>query len=644
MAVVNFTQLDFDQIRISVKDYLRSNSNFTDYDFEGSNLSIIVDILAYNTYLSSYNANMVSNEVFIDSATLRENIVSLARNIGYVPYSRTAAKANISFFVDLSGFSDNTIPRIITLNKGIVCSTTSNFGGESYTFIVPENVTVPVVDGVAKFENIDIYEGTLLTANFTVSPTIPTPPQRYILDNANIDTNLIDVTVSKSQFSNVISRYALANDILDVNSLSKVFFIQEIEDQKYELIFGDNIFGKKLEENNYITVNYVITSGQSGNGLSDFVFSGRLTRDGVNGQIETVSRGISIITTNQASDGGREIESVQSIRNYAPKNYSAQNRAVTANDFKAIIPRLYPELESVSVFGGEDLTPPQYGKVFIAVKPQNGSFLPSSAAQNLKNKLKKYSVAGIVTEVIDLKYLYIELDSSVYYNPGMVNNDEVVKNKVLSNLTKYSKSIEINKYGSRFKYSKVLKLIDDSDESITSNITKVSLRRDFRAAINQFAEYEICFGNEFHINNSNGYNIKTSGFKVNGINDIVYFADKPDPDMKKGKIFLFKISPESTEPVEVRQSIGSVDYVKGEILLNPIKIISTVIDKGESIIEVSVTPKSNDVIGLNDLYLQLDTNKIKTVVVPDNISSGYNISGTNYITTSSYTNGSLIRE
>jgi hypothetical protein len=577
--------------------------------------------------------------VFIDSATLRENIVSLARNIGYVPYSRTSAKANISFFVDFSANPTNRIPRIVTLNKGLVCTTTSNFGGESYTFIVPQDVTVPIVNGVASFENIDIYEGSYLTENFTVDALNPNPPQRYVLENTNIDTNLIDVVVSKSEFSNNRNRYSLVDDILNIDSTSKIFFIQEVEDQKYELIFGDGIFGKKLEEKNYISVNYVISNGERGNGLSQFTFSGRLTSN--NGQ-ET--RGISIISTNQASDGGKEIESVQSIRNYSPKNYAAQNRAVTANDFKAIIPRIYPELESVSVFGGEDLTPPKYGKVFIAVKPQNGSFLPSSAAQNLKNKLKKYSVAGIVIDVIDLKYLFIEMDSSIYYNTNMVSNQQVVADKVISNVSKYSKSIEINKYGSRFKYSKVLKLIDDSDDSITSNITKVSLRRDFRASVNQFAEYEICFGNEFHISNSNGYNIKTSGFKVNGINETVYFSDKPDPDMKKGKIFLFKISPESTEPIEVRQSIGSVDYVKGEILLSPIKIISTVIDKGESIVEVSVTPKSNDVIGLNDLYLQLDTNKIKTTLVPDNISSGNDISGTNYITTSSYTNGSLIRE
>lgn len=637
MAIINFTDLDFDQIRISIKDYLRSNSNFTDYDFEGSNMSVLIDILAYNTYISSYNANMVSNEVFIDGATLRENIVSLARNIGYVPRSRTSAKANISFFIDVSNYS--SVPRIVTLNKGIVCTTTSNFGGESYTFVTLEDITVPVVNGIASFNNIDVYEGSFLTTNFTVNPNVPNPPQRFIIENPNIDTSLIDVIVSKTAFSNDSSKYTLTNDIFEVDGNSKIFFIQEVEDQKYELIFGDGIFGKKLQENNYININYVVTNGELGNGLSQFTFSGRLSSN-----IGVISRGISLITTNSVSDGGREIESVQSIRNYAPKNYASQNRAVTAGDFKAIIPTIYPELESVSVFGGEDLTPPQYGKVFVAVKPQNGSFLPSSAAQNLKNKLKKYSVAGIVTEVIDLKYLYIELDSSIYYNPNMASNSQLVAGKVVSNLSKYSKSIEINKYGSRFKYSKILKLIDDSDESITSNITKVSLRRDFRASINQFAEYEICFGNEFHINNSNGYNIKTSGFKVNGISDTVYFSDKPNADMKTGTIFLFKIVPESVDPVEVRQKVGTINYEKGEILLNPIKIISTSIDKGESIIEVSATPKSNDVIGLHDLYLQLDNNNIKVTPIPDNISSGNDISGSNYITTSSYTNGKLIRE
>jgi hypothetical protein len=435
----------------------------------------------------------------------------------------------------------------------------------------------------------------------------------------------------------------LAQDIIDVKSDSKIFFIQEIEDQKYELIFGDGIFGDKLENNNLIRASYVVSNGPLGNNLSQFTFAGRLESNNSSNS-GPVTRGISNIETNTISYGGNEIESVQSIRNYAPKYYSSQNRAVTANDFKAIIPRIYPELESISVFGGEDLNPPRYGKVFVAVKPQSGSFLSSSASQNLKNLLKKYTVAGIVVDVIDLKYLFIELDSTIYYNENLTNNSQTPKNKVISNLEKYSKSLESDKSDIRFKYSKVLNLIDESDRSITSNITKVSLRRDFRASINQFAEYEICFGNQIHINSLNGYNIKTSGFSVSGINGTVYIADKPNSNQKTGNLFLFKLSTESDQPIQVRQSVGKIDYVKGEILLNPINITSTIIDSGESIVEISVTPKSNDVIGLQDLYLKLDTNKVTVTSVPDNISSGNDISGTNYITTSSYTNGKLIRE
>lgn len=637
MAIVNFTNLDFDQIRVSIKDYLRSSSDFTDYDFEGSNLSVLIDILAYNTYISSYNANMVSGEVFIDSATLRENVVSLARNIGYVPRSRTAARAKISFFIDVSDYP--TIPRIITLQKGIVCTTQSDFSGESYTFVIKEDITVSVVNGIASFEEIEIFEGTLLSSDFVVSSLIPNPPQRYIIENSNVDISTLSVSVFNSPLTSLSTKYNLAQDIIDVKSDSKIFFIQEIEDQKYELIFGDGIFGDRLENNNLIRASYVVSNGTLGNNLSQFTFAGRLiSNNGI------VTRGISNISTDIASYGGNEIESVQSIRNYAPKYYSSQNRAVTANDFKAIIPRIYPELESISVFGGEDLNPPRYGKVFVAVKPQSGSFLSSSAAQNLKNLLRKYTVAGIVVDVIDLKYLYIELDTTIYYNENLTNNPNITKNKVISNLEKYSKSLESDKSDIRFKYSKVLNLIDESDRSITSNITRVSLRRDFRASINQFAEYEICFGNEIHINSLNGYNIKTSGFSVSGINGTVYISDKPNPDQKTGNLFLFRLSTESDQPIQVRQSIGKIDYVKGEVLLNPINITSTIIDSGESIVEISVTPKSNDVIGLQDLYLKLDTNKVTVTAVPDNISSGNDISGTNYITTSSYTNGKLIRE
>ncbi len=635
MALVNFTNLDFDQIKTSIKEYLRSNSNFTDYDFEGSSLSVIIDVLAYNTYISSYNANMVSNEVFIDGATLRENIVSLARNIGYVPRSRTAARANISFFVDTTGLT--TKPVTLTLKKGVVCTSSSSFGGESYRFIIPSDITVPVVNGIAFFENIDIYEGTFLTSNFTVDAN--NPNQKFILDNANVDTSLINVSVRNTEASTTSRKFILSNSLFDVTADSRVFFIQEIEDQRYELIFGDGIFGQKLENLNYIDISYVTTSGLSGNGISNFVFNGRI----IDNDARVVTTGISLITTNISSQSGKEIESVDSIKKYAPQIYSAQNRAVTTSDYEAIIPKIYPETESVSVFGGEDLTPPKYGKVFISIKPFNGPYVPEPVKQNLQTKLRKYSVAGIVPEFLDLKYLYIEIDSTVYYNTNAAPSADYVKSIVSSNINAYADSTELNQFGARFKYSKFLKIIDDSHVSITSDITKVVMRRDLRPATNQFADYEICYGNAFHISNCEGYNIKSSGFKISGVSDIVYLSDMPNSDNKTGTIFFFKLQ-SPTQPIIVKKNAGTVDYKKGEIRLSPVNIISSEksID-GNAVIQISAIPKSNDVIGLQDLYLQLDINNSSITMLSDVISSGSDTSGSTYFVTSSYTNGDFVR-
>jgi hypothetical protein len=496
MTLVNFTNLDFDQIKVSLKEYLRSNSNFTDYDFEGSNLSTIIDLLAYNTYISSYNANFVSNEVFIDSATLRENVVSLARNIGYVPRSRTAAKANISFFVDTSTFSTN--PLTLTLKKGTVCLSSSTFGDTNFSFAIKGDVTVPVVNGIALFDDIEVYEGSLITANFTVNSN--NPNQKYILENSSIDTSTISVLVRNTESSSVSRNFVFSDSILNVTSESRVFFIQEIEDQRYELIFGDGIFGKKLDNLNYIDVSYIITSGESGNGVSDFKFGGRIVDN--NGRV--VTDGISLVTTNVASRSGKEIESVESIKKYAPRIYAAQNRAVTANDYESIIPKIYPETESISVYGGEDLEPPRYGKVFISIKPFNGPFVSSQVKDNIKKLLRKYSVAGIVPEIVDLKYLFIEFDTTIYYNTNLASSPDSVRSIVSQNITKYAESSELNKYGARFKYSKFLKIIDDGSNSITSNITKIRMRRDLFPLVNQFADYEICFGNRFHIKDRNG--------------------------------------------------------------------------------------------------------------------------------------------
>ena len=632
MALVNFTNLDFDQIKISIKEYLRSNSNFTDYDFEGSNLSTIIDALAYNTYISSYNANMVSNEVFIDGATLRENVVSLARNIGYIPRSRTAARANISFSVDTTKLT--TKPLTLTLKKGTVSTTNVSFGNQSFSFIIPNDITVPVVNGIAFFENIDIYEGTFLTTNFTVDANDPN--QKFILDNPNIDTSLINVSVRNSKSTN---KFVLSNSLFDVTADSRVFFIQEIEDQRYELIFGDGIFGQKLENLSFIEVSYILTNGLNGNGISNFVFNGRL----LDNNSAVVTSGISLITTNISSQNGKEVESVDSIKKYAPQIYSSQNRAVTASDYEAIIPKIYPELESISVFGGEDLNPPKYGKVFISAKPFNGPYIPEPIKENLKSILRKYSVAGIVPEFLDLKYLYIEIDSTVYYNTNAAPSADYVKSIVSSNINAYADSTELNQFGARFKYSKFLKIIDDGHTSITSNITKVMMRRDLRPSLNRYADYEICYGNSFHIDNCDGYNIKSSGFKVNGVTETVYLSDLPNSDNKTGTIFFFKLQ-SPTQPTIVRKNAGVIDYEKGEIRLNPINIISSekFVD-GNSTIQISVSPKSNDVIGLQDLYLQLDINNSNITMLSDVISSGADTSGSSYFVTSSYANEDIVR-
>jgi len=632
MALVNFTNLDFDQIKSTLREYLRANSNFTDYDFEGSNLSALIDVLAYNTYITSYNANMISNEVFIDSATLRENVVSLAKNIGYIPRSRTSSRAVISFFVNTSTLSTNPIS--LTLQKGLVC-TSNAFGNTSFTFSILEDVTVPIINDIAFFENIEVVEGTYLTQNFTVD--VNNLNQRFILSNANIDTSTIRVNVKNSQSSTVTRKFLLSDSLFNVTPRSKVFFIQEIEDQRYELIFGDDIFGKKLDNQNYINASYVISNGENGNGLTSFAFSGRIIDN--NGRV--VPTGISLISTISPSQGGSEIESVNSIRNYAPRIYSAQNRAVTANDYEALIPRIYSETESVSVFGGEELDPPSYGKVFISIKPKSGPFVPNLIKDNLKRLIRKYSVAGIVTEILDLKYLYIEIDSSVYYNENLFSEPSELRSIIINNIINYSRE-NLNNYGTRFKYSKFLKLIDDSNQSITSNITKIKIRRDLRASLNTFASYLICYGNPIYPNQK-GFNVKSSGFVINGNPNTLYLTDFPNKDGKTGTIVFFKLISE-TEYEIVKTNAGTIDYEKGEINLNPVNIARTSRIEGEdSIIQISVTPKSNDIIGKQELYIVIDINSSTINMISDNISSGSDISGSDFIITSSYTNGNLVR-
>jgi len=630
MPFTKFTNLDFDQIRTSIKDYLRANSTFTDFDFEGSNFSVLIDTLAYNTYITAFNSNMIVNESFLDSATLRENVVSLARNIGYTPRSKTCSKAQVTI---TGTTTENTSS--VTLPAGLVCVGTAN--DTSYIFSVPENITTKVNNGSVTFDKIDIYQGTFLTKTFTVDGSLD---QRFILNNSNIDSSTISIYVKGIQDSGLGIKYSLVDNILNIDSTSEIYLIQEVQDEKYEMIFGDGRFGKKLENNTVVTVHYIVTDGKDGNGASKFTFQSTLkTSSGT----PVILNG-SIVATNQPSQNGAEIEEINSIKYFAPKIYSSQYRAVTARDYEAIIKKIYPDTESVAIVGGEEMIPPEYGTVTISIKPKGGTYVSSFNKEQIANKLKQYSVSGINQKIIDLKILYVEIDSAVYYNSAQVSAEESLKTKIFNSLTEYSKSTDLNKFGGRFKYSKVLQIIDNTDVSVTSNITKIKIRRDLKALINQFSQYELCFGNKFHTN-SKGYNIKSTGFKIATETEMLYFTDTPNTDGLTGIISVVKKNPTSEGKIQiVVQSAGTVDYVKGEIKLGTINITST--EKENDIVEIQAYPESNDVVGLRDLYLSFDISKSSINMVRDVIASGDEISGTTFTRdyyTSSYSNGNLTR-
>jgi len=631
MPFTKFTNLDFDQIRTSIKDYLRANSTFTDFDFEGSNFSTLIDTLAYNTYITAFNSNMIVNESFLDSATLRENVISLARNIGYIPRSRTVATAEVSFDISISGDTQTA-----TLEAGLVCIGRDD--DTTYTFATPENISTTVSGGVASFTNVKVFQGTFLRRTFTVDASIN---QKFILDNSYVDTSTIRVYVKGPQETGTGLEYTLVDNIININSESRIFLIQEIQDEKYELLFGDGFIGKKLENESTITVEYIVTDGIDGNGPSIFSFAGSIIDD----QSKSVlNPGNPTVTTSLAAQSGSNAETLDSIKYYAPRIYSAQYRAVTARDYEAIIKQIYPETESVSVIGGEELDPPEFGSVTISIKPKNGSFVSDFSKNQILSKLKQYGVSGINQKIIDLKILYVEIDSSVYYDFSKTSKVDDLKTKIINSLNLYSKSIDLNKFGGRFKYSKLLQVIDNTDTAITSNITKIRIRRDLKAAINQSAQYELCFGNRFHID-EDGFNIKSTGFKISGETDTVYLTDIPNDDKKTGIISIVKPLQETGTNRVIVKNAGIVDYEKGEVILQTILITSTSLP--DNIIEIQAIPESNDVVGLKDLYLSLSVSKSTINMIRDVIASGDEISGTVFVRdfyTSSYSNGKLIRE
>ena len=638
MPVSKFTNLDFDQIKDQIRQYLRANSNFTDFDFEGSNMSILIDILAYNTYISAFNSNMVVNESFLDSATLRENVVSLARNIGYVPRSRKSAQAVINFDFKFNGNSNT-----VKLNKGLVCVGASN--NTSFTFSIPEDVIAasPVDQGsnilvnpprTAKFENLIVYQGTLLKKNFVVNGSLD---QRFILENSFIDTESIRVFVRKGGATAGLE-YSRIDNITALDSTSNIYLIQEIKDEKYELLFGDGFFGTKLGDGDIIEISYIITEGKGGNDGKFFSYSADAVDDAGNSLAASATP---VINTIQNAKGGGDIEDIESIKYIAPRVYSSQYRAVTTKDYEAIVQSVFPDAESVSVVGGEELDPPEFGTVVLSIKPRNATFLSDFTKTRILDQLKSYAIAGINQRIVDLKILYIELDSAVYYNTNVYDETDTLKAQVSQSLTNYGRSTNLNRFGGRFKYSDSVAVIDDTNKAITSNITKVIMRRDLKPVFNSFAQYELCFGNQFHVN-KDGKNIKSTGFTISGRSDLLYFTDIPNPDLKTGQLAVIQLAEvEADSSAVVLPSAGTVDYVKGEIIINTLNITSTT--RGSGLIEIQAFPESNDVIGLKDLYLQLDMSNTKINMVRDTISSGQQISGIGYRTTSSYSNGTIIR-
>ena len=590
MSYIQVANLDFDQVKTALKEYLRSNSDFTDYDFEGSTLSTLIDLLAYNTYYTAFNANMVVNEAFLPSATLRDNVVSLAKQIGYVPKSSVAPTAIVT--VTANYIADASVPEIVTLPRGSQFLTRIN--GVSYSFITIRDYIASVDSlDVATFNDIEIKEGNYVVENFTFNAAIP---QRFILRNPNIDTSTIKVTVRETLDNTNITEYQLASNIIGHNGESNVFFLQEGEDERYEIIFGDGVLGTKLTTNNFIEVSYIVTNGEVANAAQVFTFSA-VIEDSV-GNINYAPQ--INLTTVAAASGGEKLESIDSIKRNAPKVFNAQNRAVTADDYESVIRSIYPAIADIVCFGGEEADPPEYGKVKIVIKPRFATKLSQYTKNLISAELKKYAVVSVTPEIVDPSITYVELDSVVYYNQSKTTlNESQIKAEVLNSLSSYKGSSDLEKFNGRFKYSRIVGIIDATNSAITSNETSVTLRKDFIPVLNTVAQYEICYQNVVR-SGCTDPSVQSTGFVLADYpNDVVYLADD-----QVGNVYLYKIDATTKDRFVLNAQQGTIDYLKGEVMLNRLNIIRGTYDDDR--IELRVSPKNKDINALREAYLTLD--------------------------------------
>ena len=596
MPYTQVSNLDYDQIRIALKEYISSTSDFTDYDFEGSTLSVLLDVLAYNTYYTAFNTNMVVNELFLESATLRDNVVALAKQLGYTPKSVIAPTAKVSFTATFSGSVPVDSQIVLKRGTGFI----ANYDNTLYQFSVVDDIKQAIVSGSATYDNIEIREGTLVTNTYVVNTSLKN--QRFIIENQNVDTTTIRVRVYPSAQTTLFEEYKYANNILDVDPESKIYFLSEIEDERYEIFFGDGVLGKKLENNQKIEISYLITNGSDTNGVKEFTFNGVFSDiTGNTNYPFTVSINAS---QTQAAAGGAEIEGIDKIKYNAPKYFGTQNRAVTPQDYAAIARNIYPAIADIITFGGEEQDPPAYGQVFLAIKPSNSAYLSSITKQQIKKDLKKYMVASVTPEILDPSILYIELDSKIYYDTTKTEeSQEQIRSKVISGINSYIQKSDTEKFNGKFRYSKFVGVIDDADRSINSNLTMVTMRKDFYPQINSTFYYEVCYQNAFDIDCDNPV-MSSTGFVVSEYpTRTVYLEDRG------GKIVLYRLDPLTGSKIVLNDSQGDIDYEKGEIMLYDLTIIKG--SFADNKIELRVKPRSNDIVAKREVYLDVDVPKSK---------------------------------
>jgi hypothetical protein len=589
MPYAQVANLDFEDIKSSIKEYLRSTSDFTDYDFEGSAFATLIDVLAYNTYYTAFNTNMVANELFLGSATLRDNVVSIAKQLGYRPKSITAPTAYVSFTVT---YNTTTLDTELILKSGTGFIT--SYDNNLYQYVAVKDVKAQVINNSATFTNVPVLEGSYITNTSVVNTAIKN--QRYVIDNPGVDTNTITVKVYQDVNSTVFDEFLLIDNILNASPTSKIYHLEEVEDERYELVFGDGVIGRALQNGEKVEISYLITNGPTSNGVKSFSFNGRV--ENPNG-VSPSSPVISIDTSaTVASAGGENIENLDKIKYTAPRAYAAQNRAVTSNDYDALIRNIYPAVSDIIIFGGEDQVPPQYGRVFIAIKPEDAAYLTSITKQEIKKELKKYSVASIVPELVDPSILYVELTSKIFYNRSKTSNKPAqIQSEVIGAIQSYIDTSNTEKFNGKFRYSKSVAVIDNTDIAINSNLTSVTMRKDFIPLINSTTFYEICYQNQFL--DDDDPVVSSSGFVVTEYpNYTVYLEDK------LGKIVLYRIDSATGQKVVLNDFVGTVDYEKGEIKMNDLTII-----KGSFVdnrIQLRVLPKQNDIIASREVYLDVD--------------------------------------